>query len=44
MAILIDGAPEVMALTLDAQHNLVEMPFVAAPQLTSAQLSGVLLA
>ena len=44
MAVLIDGAPEVMMFALDRQCDLVKMPFVAAPRLTSAQLGGILLA
>lgn len=44
MAVLIDSAPEVVVLAFDGKHDLVEMPFVAAPRLTSAQLNGILLA
>lgn len=44
MAILIDSSPEVLVLALDRQYDFVEMPFVAAPRLTSPQLSGKLLA
>jgi len=44
MTVLIDCASEIMVLTLDRQHDLVEMPFVALLWLTSAQLIGKLLA
>jgi hypothetical protein len=44
MTILIDCAPQLMALALDRQHNLVEVPFVAPSWLTPAQLIGKLLA
>jgi len=44
MAVLIDCVPEIMVLTLDRQHDLVEVPFVAPSGLTSAQLIGNLLA
>jgi hypothetical protein len=44
MTILIDCAPQLMALVPDRQHNLVEVPFVAPSWLTPAQLIGKLLA
>ena len=44
MAVLIDRAPEAMVLTLDRQHDLVEMPFVAPSWPTLTQLIGILLA
>lgn len=44
MPLLIDCAPQVMVLALDRQNNLVEMPFVAAPRLSPAQLVGISLA
>lgn len=44
MAFLVDCAPEIMVLTFDRQHDLVEMPFVAPSWLTPTQLIGILLA
>jgi hypothetical protein len=44
MVILTDVALEVKVLAFGRQHDLVKMSFVAAPRLTSAQLSSVLLA
>lgn len=35
MAILIAHAPDVMVFTRDDQHNVIDMPLVAAPQLTA---------
>jgi hypothetical protein len=44
MTLLIDSAPEVMVLSPDRQHDLVEMPFIARLRLTPAQLVGISLA
>jgi hypothetical protein len=43
-AVLVDGAPEIMLLTGDLEHHLIEMPFVARPGQPSADDGGELLA
>ncbi len=44
MAILVDGAPEVMALPIDLEENLVEMPLISWSSTTAAELIRVRLA
>ena len=44
MTLLVDSAPEVMVLSLDRQHDLVEMLFIAPLRLTPAQFIGISLA
>ena len=43
MAVLIDRPPEIMALTVDREKYLIEVPLIARPGTPTAQLIGVLL-
>ena len=43
MIILIHGSPEVMALAVDGQKHLVEMPCVPGPRPSTPQQIGILL-
>jgi hypothetical protein len=41
--VLIDSAPQVMALAIDGQKDLVEMPFIPGARPSALQLIGVIL-
>jgi hypothetical protein len=43
VVVLIHGSPQVMALAIDGQKYLVEMPFVPGPRPSTPQLVGVIL-
>src|SRR3712207_6728637 len=43
VVVLIHGSPQVMALAVDGQKHLVEMPFVPRPRPSTPQLVGVIL-
>src|SRR5688500_2814972 len=44
MTVLIDRPPEIMALAADRERHLVQVPLIARPGTSTAQLIGVLLA
>jgi hypothetical protein len=44
MAILINGKPQIMALPVDCQKDLVQVPLVGRLRATASQCIGVLLA
>jgi len=41
MAFLVNRAPQVMMLAFNGQHHLVQMPFITALGLASAQRVGI---
>src|SRR5215469_2815706 len=44
VAILVDGAPEILQLAVDSKEDLVQMPVVAEPALSSLQLADIICA
>jgi hypothetical protein len=40
LAFIVDGAPEPIALLLDDDHHLVEVPVIAGPRAGPAQIGG----
>jgi hypothetical protein len=39
---LVDGAPEILQLAVDSKEDLVQMPVVAEPALSSLQLADII--
>src|SRR5215510_906982 len=43
VVVLVDSAPQVMALAIDGQKDLIEMPFVSGPRPAALEPIGVIL-
>jgi len=41
---LVDGTPEILQLAVDSKEDLVQMPVVAEPALSSLQLADIICA